>query len=115
MWSSKQLRDHLGKQACKRAMDHVAQEAGVGPRFVHDCFVEYAKEQFAEDNRTLEETGPLPTPRFLGIDEFALRKGYCYDTILCNLEQRSVLEVCKRREHMKMLSRCLKDWIILSM
>lgn len=106
--TTKQLRDHLAQQACKRAMDHVAQESGVGPRFVHDCFLEYAKERFAKDNRTLDETSALPTPRFLGIDEFARRKGYCYDTILCDLEHRSVLEVCEGRTHedvVKMLKR----------
>jgi transposase len=50
----------------------------------------------------------LPTPRFLGIDEFARRKGHCYDTILCNLEHRKVLEVCEGRTHedvVKMLKR----------
>jgi len=76
--TTKQFRDYLGQQACKRAIAHIAQEAGVGPRFVHECLLEYVKCLFAEGNRTLEETGPLPTPRFLGIDEFARRKGPFY-------------------------------------
>jgi transposase len=44
----------------------------------------------------------------LGIDEFARRKGHCYDTILCDLEHRNVLEVCEGRTHedvVKMLQR----------
>jgi transposase len=106
--TTKQFRDHLGIQACRRAIAHVAQEARVGPRFVHDCLVEHVNHLFAEGNRTLKETGPLPTPRFLGIDEFARRKGHCYDTILCDLEHRKVLEVCEGRTHedvVKMLKR----------
>jgi transposase len=106
--TTRQFRDHLAYQACKRAIDHVAQEAQVGPRFVHECLIEYVNHLFAENNRNLEETGPLPTPRFLGIDDFARRKGHCYDTILCDLEHRKVLEVCNGRTHeyvVKMLKR----------
>jgi hypothetical protein len=29
----------------------------------------------------VEEAAPLPTPRFLGIDECAVRKGHRYETI----------------------------------
>jgi transposase len=97
--TTRQLRDYLAYQAYKRPIAHVALEARVGPRFVHECLVEYVDRLFAKNNRTLEETGPLPTPRFLGIDEFARRKGHCYDTILCNLEHRKVLEVCEGRTH----------------
>jgi transposase len=106
--TTKQFRDHLAYQACKRPIAHIAQEARVGPRFVHECLVEYVEVIFAKNNRTLEETGPLPTPRDLSIDEFARRKGHCYDTILCNLEHRKVLEVCEGRTHeevVKMLKR----------
>lgn len=102
--TTKQLRDHLALQACKRPLAHVAQEAGVGPRFVHECLLDYAKERFAQDERTLEETAPLPTPRFLGIDEFARRKGHCYDTILCDLEHRNVLEVCSGRTQQEVIT-----------
>ena len=31
------------------------------------------------------------------IDEFALRKGHHYDTVLCDLQNREVLEVCSGR------------------
>ena len=106
--TTKQLREHLAVQACRRAITHVAQEARIGPRFVHECLVEYVEDRFAKYNRTLKENGPLPTPRFLGIDEFARRKGHCYDTILCDLEHRKVLEVCEGRTHedvVKMLKR----------
>jgi transposase len=106
--TTKQFRDHIAYQASRRAITHVAQEAKVGPRFVHESLRDYIEERFAKDNRTLKETGPLPTPRFLGIDEFARRRGHCYDTILCDLEHRNVLEVCEGRTHedvVKMLKR----------
>jgi transposase len=106
--TTKQFRDHIAYQAGRRAIAHVAQEVQVGPRFVQACLVEHVNSVFHTKNRTLEETGPLPTPRFLGIDEFARRKGHCYDTILCDLEHRKVLEVCEGRTHedvVKMLKR----------
>jgi transposase len=53
--------------------------------------------RMAKQGRTLEETSPLPTPRFLGIDEFARRKGHRYDTILCDLVNRTVLEISEGR------------------
>src|SRR6266699_6767091 len=45
-----------------------------------------------------QEHAKLPTPRFLGIDEFARRKGHRYDTLLCDLEARQVLEVSAGRK-----------------
>jgi transposase len=53
-----------------------------------------------EDGRPLEETAPLPTPRFLGLDEFARRKGQRYDTILCDVGEvagRRVVEIAPGR------------------
>jgi hypothetical protein len=41
---------------------------------------------------------PLPTPQYLGIDEFARRKGHHYDTILCELGALKVLEVSAGRK-----------------
>src|SRR5256885_12252180 len=57
------------------------------------------RSQLAKRGLSLEESGPLPTPRFLGIDEFARRKGHRYDTLLCDLEARQVLEVSRSEEH----------------
>src|SRR5256885_15419816 len=56
------------------------------------------RSQLAKRGLSLEESGPLPTPRFLGIDEFARRKGHRYDTLLCDLEARQVLEVSAGRK-----------------
>lgn len=92
------LRDEIGKLACSCPMSHVAKQYEVGPRFVQDCLEAVASPQLVKRGLSLEESGPLPTPRFLGIDEFARRKGHRYDTILCDLEGRKVLEVSAGRK-----------------
>src|SRR6266571_4305478 len=52
----------------------------------------------AKRGLSLEESEKLPTPRFLGIDEFARRKRHRYDTILCDLAARKVLEISAGRK-----------------
>jgi transposase len=81
------LREQIGQHALRQPLSHVAAACGVGPRFVQDCWAEAVRARCAEDGRPLEETAPLVTPRFLGLDEFARRKGQRYDTILCDLGQ----------------------------
>jgi transposase len=106
--TTERLRDQIAKQACQRPLTHVAQEVRVGPRFVHDCLCARIEKKLAKTGRTLDEQAKLPTPQILGIDEFALRKGHRYDTILCDLENRDVLEVCegrKKEEVVKLLER----------
>lgn len=106
--TTERLRDHIAKQACQRPLTHVAQEVQVGPRFVHDCLCVRIEKKLAKTGRTLDEQAKLPTPQLLGIDEFALRKGHRYDTILCDLETRDVLEVSsgrKKEEVVKLLKR----------
>lgn len=92
------LREEIGKQACTRPIAHVASAYEVGPRFVQACLETVASAQLAKRGLSLDESGKLPTPRFLGIDEFARRKGHRYDTILCDLEGRKVLEVSAGRK-----------------
>ncbi len=95
--TTKRLREYLGKQACSRPVSHVAAEMQVGPRLVQSCWEEVAQVELAKRHLSLDETAPLPTPRYLGIDEFARRKGHRYDTILCDLDAREVLEVSAGR------------------
>lgn len=92
------LREEIGQQACSRPLMHVANHYEVGPRFVQACLEAVASTQLAKRGLSLEESGPLPTPRFLGIDEFARRKGHRYDTILCDLGARTVMEVSAGRK-----------------
>ena len=62
---------------------------------------EVAQVELAKRHLSLDENAPLPTPRYLGIDEFARRKGHRYDTILCDLDARQVLEVSAGRTKRK--------------
>jgi transposase len=106
--TTKRFRHAIAKQACQRPLTHVAREVQVGPRFVHGCLHAWTEEKLEKKGRTLDEMAKLPTPQILGIDEFALRKGRRYDTILCDLESRDVLEVCegrKKEEVVKLLER----------
>jgi transposase len=92
------LREEIGQQACRRPLMHVAEQYEVGPRFVQGCLEAVASTQLTKRGLSLEESGPLPTPRYLGIDEFARRKGHRYGTILCDLAARKVLEVSAGRK-----------------
>jgi transposase len=56
------------------------------------------EEKLTKEGKSVNETAPLPTPRFLGIDEFARRKGHHYDTIVCDLVSRTVLEISEGRK-----------------
>jgi len=106
--TTERFRDHLAKQACQRPLTHVAQEMQVGAGFVHACLCAWTEKKLEKKGRTLDEQAKLPTPQILGIDEFAMRKGHRYNTILCDLDSRDVLEVCegrKKEEVVKLLER----------
>ena len=106
--TTERFRDHIAKQACQRPLTHVAQEVQVGTGFVHACLCAWIEKKLEKKGRTLDEQAKLPTPQILGIDEFAMRKGHRYNTILCDLESRDVLEVCegrKKEEVVKLLER----------
>lgn len=91
--TTERLRQSIGTQACSRPIAHVAMEFDVGPRLVQSCLETIAGVRLSKQGRTLEAQAPLPTPRFLGIDDFARRKGQHYATLLCDLEARRVLDV----------------------
>ncbi|GAA5501218.1 ISL3 family transposase ISAzs8 [Deinococcus xinjiangensis] len=55
------------------------------------------------------KTQPLPntwTPRVLGVDDWAIRKGQTYGTILIDLEKHQVIDVLKDRS-----TTVLRDWL----
>ena len=92
------LREEIGKLACSRPLMHVASHYEVGPRFVQGCLEAVASTQLAKRGLSLEENATLPTPRFLGVDEFARRKGHRDVPIFCDLGARQVLEVSAGRK-----------------
>ena len=91
-------REEIGKLAYTQPISHVATAAGVGPRFVQECFQTVALQKLKEEGLSMDEQQPLDTPEFLGIDEYARRKGHHYDTILCDLVARQVVEVSAGRK-----------------
>ena len=98
------LREQIGKQACTQPIAHVAKAAGVGPRFVQECFQSVARQEIERQGLSLDEHLPLRTPAFLGIDEFARCKGHRYDTILCDLQARQVLDVSAGRKQAEVVA-----------
>jgi transposase len=106
--TTERFRYEIATQACQRPITHGAQEMQGGTRFVQSCLSALIEEKLGEKGRTLNDQAKLPTPQILGIDEFALRKGHRYDTILCDLESRDVVEVSsgrKKVEVVKLLER----------
>jgi transposase len=95
--TTKRLRQHIGKQALTQPLSEVGSSLQVGSRFVQTCFQSVLQEELKHKGMPVDEEQTLPSPRFLGIDEFARRKGHIYDTILCDLVNRSVLEISEGR------------------
>ncbi len=91
------LREALGEAACTQTVAQVAAAHQVGARLVRACVEMVVEQRLHAEGRSLDETSALPTPRYLGIDEFARRKGQRYDTLLCDLEGRRALEVSAGR------------------
>ena len=98
------LREHIGQQARLQPIAHVAKAFEVGPRFVQACLETVAEPELAKRGLSVQESEKLPTPRYLGIDEYARRKGHRYDTILFDLEGRKVLEVSAGRKKEEVVS-----------
>lgn len=95
--TTRRLREDIGKQASTQPISHVANRYEVGPRFVQACLNTIARREIEQKGLSVDEQQHLPTPRFLGIDEFARRKGHRYETILCDLVDHRVLEISEGR------------------
>jgi transposase len=64
---------------------------------VQHGFEAVAIQEIESKGLAAKEDQPLCTPRLLGMDECATRKGHRSDTILCDLEARQVVEVSAGR------------------
>ncbi|GCE03509.1 hypothetical protein KDAU_08380 [Dictyobacter aurantiacus] len=91
------MREVIGTHAMTQPVEHVADTFEVGPRFVRECVQHLGEPMLQARGLDVRAQEPLP-PTFLGIDEFAVRKGHRYATLLCDLEQREVMEVCLGRK-----------------
>jgi transposase len=91
--TTERLRQSIGTQACSRPITHVATEFEVGPRLVQQCLERVVRARLSRHGCPIDAHVLLPTPRFLGIDDFARRKGQRYATILCDLQARRVLDI----------------------
>lgn len=91
--STARFRQALGVAGLCQPVEQVAAQWEVGPQLVRQCVETVAQTRLEALGATLRTDTPLPTPRWLGIDEFARRKGQRYDTILCDLDHRQVLDI----------------------
>jgi transposase len=94
------LREHLAKQAPHQTIKHLARQLGFGERFVRECFRDWAERRLAEQ---------IPEgycPRCLGVDEYSVRKGRVYETVVCDLGERRVLASLEGRD-----GKALQAWL----
>lgn len=96
--TTSRLREAIGRHACSQPVAHVAKAFGVAQSFAQRCFEQEASKQREEQGYKLEETHELETPAYLGIDEFARRKGHRYDTILADVQKKRVLAIGSGRK-----------------
>lgn len=92
------LRAAVGQQAYKQPVAHVAKAFGVAESFAQSCFEQEVKHCLQTHGVELDETQPLETPTYLGLDEFSRRKGHRYDTIVADVRNRKVLAIGSGRK-----------------
>jgi transposase len=72
----------------------------VGQRFVRECLRDWAEPIIAA------KVPPGYTPRTLSVDEYSLRKGRRYETLVCDAEKRQVLASLPGRDGV-----ALQEWL----
>jgi transposase len=78
----------------------LAGQLGVGERFVRECFREWAEQRLADE---------IPEgycPHCLGVDEYSIKKGRVYETVVCDLGERRVLASLEGRDGKR-----LQEWL----
>jgi len=84
--SSQRFREHLGREALHQTIRRVAKEEGVGEGLVRRCVTE-------EVSKNLVWDGTSETPEFIGVDEFSVKKGHIYNTVVCDIKGKKVMAV----------------------
>lgn len=74
----------------KRPVKAVAEESGLGPGRLQRLL------EHLGDREVVARS--LSSPRLLGVDEFAAKRGHVYNTVFVDLETRRILEVVETRE-----------------
>jgi len=92
--SSYRFREYLGQEALQQTVRRIAQKEGVGEGLVRRCVSE-------EVGRRLEAKGVEETPKFIGLDEFSVRRRRLYHTAICNLVEGEVMEVVEGQGQQK--------------
>ncbi len=97
------LREHLARQAPHQTIKHLAGQLGFGERFVRECFRDWA------ERRLREEIPEGYCPRCLGVDEYSIRKGRVYETVVCDLSEPSKRKVLASLEGRD--GKALQEWL----
>lgn len=84
--SSRRFREYLGQEALHQTVSRVARKEGVGEGLVRRCVTE-------EIGKMLEAKGARETPEIIGLDEFSVRRRRLYNTAICDLVNRKVMDV----------------------
>lgn len=86
------LQEALYQGLRKRPVKAVSDDSKIGPGRLQRLLERLGDQEVAARGRDLD------SPRFLGVDEFAAKRGHVYNTVFVNLETRRILEVIETRE-----------------
>jgi len=98
--TTRRLREQLAREARVQTVKRVAECFGVGERFVRECLRDWAQPIIAA------EVPPGYTPRTLSVDEYSLRRGRRYETLVCDPGKRQVLARLPGRD-----GSALQEWL----
>ena len=93
--SSQRLRSYLGEEALHQTVRRVALKEKVGEELVRRCVAE-------EIGKRLDVAEATEAPELMGLDEFSVKKGHMYHTVVCNLTDRKVMAVVEGQGRQKL-------------
>jgi transposase len=93
--SSQRLRCYLGEEALHQTVRRVALKEEVGEGLVRRCVAE-------EVGQRLDVSESTEAPDLMGLDEFSVRKGHMYHTVICDLTDRKVMAVVEGQGRQKL-------------